>query len=418
MNRSCSKCGLGIIIILFTLSCSNKLPPQEFPILAWYGPDKTLSSLASFQQMHKAGFSICYSPYTDRDFNLKALDWGDSAHIKLLLADKRINAVDVNHDSTFALLDSIINDYSGHPAFWGYFLKDEPGKKEFQKLARLNEYLSKKDSLHQVYINLFPIYTTPVRLDTNDYAGYVQDFLETVHPRIASFDHYPILDSGLRPRFFENLEIIRRAALKDTVPFWAFALTTRHGQYVKPVLPHLRFEVYSALAYGAKGIQYFTYATPRSNRKFKFGEALLDPSGQTTTTYHLVAKLNNEIRTIGPLLLDLTSTGVYHSDPVPQNCRPLVLHLPISKIEGQSILAGFFQGKKNEKYVFLVNKNYNTGALPGIYFSQKINKIVEVSKNHDKPLIVKWENSDSLKKCDILFKAGEGRLFRIYGQSL
>jgi len=418
VNRSCSKYGLGIIIILFTLSCRDKLPQQELPILAWYGPGRKLSSLATFQQMRKAGFNICYVPYFNRDLNLKALAWADSAHIKLLLADKRINAVDVNHDSTFAALDSIIKDYSGHPAFWGYFLKDEPGKKEFQKLARLNEYLSRKDSLHQVYINLFPIYATPVKLDTNDYAGYVQDFFETVHPRIASFDHYPILDSGLRLRFFENLEIIRRAALKDTVPFWAFALTTQHGQYVKAVLPHLRFEVYSALAYGAKGIQYFTYATPRSNRKIKFGEALLDASSQTTATYHLVAKLNNEIRAIGPLLLDLTSTGVYHSDPVPQNCRPLVPHLPINKIEGQSILAGFFRGKKNKKYVFLVNKNYNTGALPGIYFSQKINKIVEVSQNHDKPLIVKWKNSDSLKKCDILFKAGEGRLFRIYGKNL
>ena len=222
-----------------------------------------------------------------------------------------------------------------------------------------------------------------------------------------------ILKSGLRPDFYRNLEIIRNAAQNDSIPFWAFALTVPHGQYPPPVQSHLRMQVFSLLAYGARGIQYFSFATPSTNR-WNFDDALIDPSGQPTPSYYLVKKLNAQIRKIGPLLLGLESIGIFHSDPVPEACSGFYNGYPITKIDGQDILAGFFQNEKKQKYILLVNKNYNFGSKPRVYFSGQVNKIKEIATTRRKPQVIEWKNPSSQKNCFLLFKAGEGRMFRIY----
>ena len=404
---------LIILVALLILSCTAKPPQSEFPIVAWYGPEIYFANDDGYQTLAHAGFTHSFSTFNKKQQNLQALDAAASANVKLIVADERISKVNVKSDSTFFLLDSVIADYGSHPALWGYYLQDEPGKDDFSRLGKISHYMAKKDSVHSTYINLYPTYATPAQLDTADYEGYVRAFIDSTNPAILSYDHYPILETGMRQDYYRNFEIIRKMALEYDIPFWAFSLSVHHSPYAKPIKSHLQMQVYSALAYGARGIQYFTYAKPKS-RIWHFREAIVDETGAPTPIYPLVQKINAEIRQLSPTFLELKSTGVFHSNPVPEDCSALIPGLPITKIEAENVLAGFFTGPGNTKYVLLLNKNYNSGVLAKFYFKKKIKQIKEMKKDSRKPYEITWFDLTAEKSCQIMFKAGEGKLFRIY----
>src|SRR5437868_3488260 len=81
-----------------------------------------------------------------------------------------------------------------------------------------------------------------------------------------------------------------------------FALTVAHGPYPIPTIEQLRVQVFSDLAYGAQGIQYFTYWTSKSDT-WNFHEAPIDVSGKRTAVYDRVKQMNAEIRALSPVFL-------------------------------------------------------------------------------------------------------------------
>ena len=407
---------LFVVLSFLSLTCSWQTNSDEFPIVAWYGPEEHFADLAGFENVQKAGFTYSFSPFGEKSTNLSALTAAHNSNIKLLIADDRTQNIDVTNDSSFFVLDSIAADYKNHDAFGAYYIMDEPGKNDFAKLGKIVSRLAQVDSLHPAYINLLPTYATSNQLDTTSYTGYIESFINTINPRLLSFDSYPILETEMRPDYYYNLEFIRKIAQQHNIPFWSFVLSVYHSPYPKPIMSHLRTQAYSGLAYGAAGIQYFTYAKPVS-QLWNFREALVDENGNPTPIFHLVTKLNSEITIIGNILQKLKSTGVYHSHPVPDSCSALIPGLPVSKIDSENILAGFFKGRKKEQYVLLLNKNYNSGVLAKLFFQDKISKIAEIKKDYTDPFVQEWANTNREKDCQILFKAGEGKLFKIYQSS-
>ncbi|MBM3498370.1 MAG: hypothetical protein FJX74_06830 [Armatimonadetes bacterium] len=73
----------------------------------------------------------------------------------------------------------------------------------------------------------------------------------------------------------------------------------------------LRQSVYTALAYGVKGIQWFT-----TGLVFRAG-------GELTESGLDVQGINAEVNALGPTLLGLRSTGVWHTEPVPEGAPGL-----------------------------------------------------------------------------------------------
>ncbi|MBN2411373.1 hypothetical protein JXQ31_06745 [candidate division KSB1 bacterium] len=412
-------CFRVFMVVLFSLatflnihSTAQRKDKEDFPILAWYGPGVNKTELSAFQYMKEAGFTICYTPFGDKLSNLRLLHIADSLEFDVLLSDERLDSLITARDSIAVTIDQIVADYQAFSSLWGYMLYDKPGFTHFERLGLINKYIRERDPVHPVFINLPSIYSEPGQLEQSNYFNYVWEFIDKTNPGFLAFEHFPVTHEGLSAVYYKNLEIIRKASLDKGIPFWARILSVPHLLYPEPEHSHLRFQIYSALAYGAKGLSYFTFVTPDS-QLWDYGYALLDREGVPTTTYEYAATINKEIHQLAPALVKLKSTGVYHSEPAPAGCSLPTPDLPIIRVESESILMGFFEYKK-EKYVLLVNKNYLYGARPRLYFSNKVKKIQEISKNDFKPLVVNFKSTDPEKSCNILFKAGDGRLFRIY----
>ena len=79
-------------------------------------------------------------------------------------------------------------------------------------------------------------------------------------------------------------------------------------------------QVYATMAYGGRGIQYFTYFAPEIGN---YRLAAIDQFGNRTGTWEMLRRINNQIHALAPTLIRLRSTGVYHFPDVPDQAKPL-----------------------------------------------------------------------------------------------
>ena len=86
------------------------------------------------------------------------------------------------------------------------------------------------------------------------YEEYVQEYVETVRPQTRQLrplrpDGRRLPAAGLLP----EPGVVRAAALRHKLPFWNIVLSNAHFSYAEPTAG-LRFQVYTTLAYGGRGI--------------------------------------------------------------------------------------------------------------------------------------------------------------------
>jgi hypothetical protein len=249
---------------------SSDALPDRIPVLAWGGPPQAETTAARYKELAEAGFTHNYSGFSSIAAMQEALDVAKAAGIKQFVS---IPELERSPEETARTL-------RGHPALAGYYLRDEPAASDFDKLSKWAAKITSADPDHPCYINLFPNYATPAQLGTANYQEYLDTFLTKVSVPILSFDHYPVVGNSLRAEWYENLEQVSAAARKARKPFWAFALSVAHDPYPIATLEQLRLQVFSNLAYGAQGIQYFTYWTSKSD-VWNFHEAPIGLDGKS-----------------------------------------------------------------------------------------------------------------------------------------
>jgi len=278
---------------------SNALVPIEgIPIMAYFGVQ--IHTVERYRELKEAGIDINFSYLWDIEKLAQAMEAAKEAGVRMLI-----------HPET-------IEHFKDHPALAGYWLTDEPHRIDFSHFGELAREVQAIDNEHFCYVNLTPNYATPEQLGTSTYREYVQLFVNEIPVQFLSFDHYPIYltSSGvraIREEWYDNLEIISYEAKKVGKPFWAFAATSSFWSNPIPTLADLRLQVFSNLAYGAQGIQYFTYWTPPPSYPEGFHDGPIDDhTGQKTPTWYTVQQISREIKALSNVFLDAQVIKVEH----------------------------------------------------------------------------------------------------------
>jgi hypothetical protein len=209
-------------------------------------------------------------------------------------------------------LDAIIKDYASHPALYGYFLADEPGAGAFKGLGEVVAYLREKDPSHLAYINLLPTYGRDFNvLGTKTYDQYVRSYCDIVKPGVISYDHYHFTYHGDRADFFENLETVRKVSVEKKIPFWNIVLAVQHFDYRNLTEAELRFEAMQTLAFGGRGVLWFTYWSPAdSDKSAKWEHSMINQDGTRDPHYDMIKRVNAETLALGDELIKCESTDV------------------------------------------------------------------------------------------------------------
>ena len=257
---------------------------DTIPILSWHCITPGNITVEHYRELKECGFNLSFPHTYGHEDAMAALDCAAEAGVRVLFLSNDL------HSAPEKIVPAVMN----HPGLAGYHLRDEPLADAIPELKKLNDAIRSIDPRHFTYLNLLPSFVSPEVLKMT-YAEYIDYCYTEVDCPLVSYDCYGIVSGTLRASYYENLEIIAREARKMDKPFWAFALATAHGPYPVPDTAQLKFQMYSNLAYGAQGLQYFTYWNPPANQ-WDFHEAPILENGKRSSVYDAVREVNAELQ--------------------------------------------------------------------------------------------------------------------------
>jgi hypothetical protein len=400
------------------------LEEETFPIVGWAGPGGEMIRDDVMAGMAAAGFTVSHSSPGPEKVQ-QALDIAHAHGVRLLLVHP---AYHVGNDfeldaSSRKEIEEIVLQVREHPGLYGYHLRDEPSFDRLPTLAAVGDLIRSLDPYHLIYINHFP----PIRgWGAPTVEWFWREYIRLSRPTMLSYDHYPVTigtdaeierDRDLpnvfpdhkivvKPDFFTCLDLVRSLSNFYAIPFWAFTCAVRHGAYPTPEEGHMRFQLFNDLAYGAHGLQYFTYA---------HDQAMVRPDGSTTETWEIARRINREIHTWAPRLRQLRNIGVFHHGPLWDGTRPLPGGgTPLSvAAEGDPATIGFFLDAEERLHLMVVNGSPCAWARLTLKVEVEDEKLYHIDPRDD---VVRELWPPNPKSQLIALAPGEARLFQVGGE--
>ena len=394
---------------------------KQFLITFWCPPPATDENLA---RVAAEGFTLTWTP-------ADGLDVAARHHLRAMLTSDLLNPGTLDDAAKRAQLDELIDRVKNHPAMEAYFLTDEPGAGAFPGLGKLVAYLRARDPGHLAYINLFPTYANEQQLGVSadaaerakvgyptNFAGvgiddqtvlryreHLKRFIETIQPDLISYDHYHFLKEKDGTQYFLNLALIRLAALEARKPFLnIIQADTIEKSWRLPDASEMRWLVFTTMAYGGRGISYFTYWGPKSYNG-------LYQEGQPAPLMKDVAALNLEIMKFGPALMELDSIGLYHTAPLPYGAEAMPLSCPVRIAGDGGFVLGLFGKNAQPSAFMIVNRDYKKASEASVKVMMPGRRLQELDRRTGK-----WSRGIALRgkrTVEIKLAPGDGRLFRV-----
>jgi len=338
-----------------------KLGENFFPIWPWTYPEKSRFGdryAEIYGLIAAGGCNVVKAPVSD-------LDACQAAGLKVLVADPRVWRGDlktVTEKQAEKDFLSLLRDINNHPAVVGFFVGDEPTTETFRGLEIIYRLIEKHAPGKVGLLGLFPCIADPLsQLKADDYETYVREFLKTCRPRIFGYDHYDLTQSKRYPSdtYWQNLETFRKISAEQKIPFFVWVGCGAFGEQREQSAADMRFEVFSVLAYGAKGIGYFTFLS------VQVGEHRAEPIdgfGKPSPFFYEVQHLNKRLQLLGPELLPLRCDAVYHYTTfgVPAGSRTLaegdlLKSIKVNKKEYRLLIGEFTHRDTGARYLMIVN---------------------------------------------------------------
>jgi hypothetical protein len=372
---------------------------DEFAIGFWVDPPADQITDARYKEIAEANFTLVignFGPKNDSDI-AKQLALCERYGMKAIVIG--------NMKDPSKLPDS--------PACWGYHIVDEPAATLIPEVKKCVDVIRKERPGKLAYFNLFPDSVPLSAYGTPTYDDYIGRFAKETGCDVLCMDHYPSMTptADTRDGYCANLAVMRKHALANEIPFWNFFNIMPFGIHYDPTESHVRWQIYSSLAYGAKGILYFCYWTPVSP-EFPKGGAIITVEGLRTRHYDQAKRINACIKNLGPTLMKLTSLKVIRVSPRPSDDPVKLLEgTPIRNItRGGDYLIGVFKHADGRRAVLINNYDHNYTVWPTVEFDVADGKVVEVDQfdGQEKPV---RDDSPIMPGLQLGLDSGEGRLF-------
>lgn len=254
-------------------------------------------------------------------------------------------------------------------------------------------------------------FTVDQNIEALTYEDYVYRWVST-QPDVLVYDHYPFLTNGsVHELYYPNLEVIRDQALGGSVDFWSYLQSVGINNWLRmPSENDMRYQIYTNLAYGAKGFIYFTYTTPFGDPSIH--DAIILPDGTRNISYDWAKDLNAEVLNLGGALTKLTSQAVYHTGSLPAATTALpddFFWQPDDKTK--PIIVSYFKDDQNREYVMIVNRDSEVNRTLSFTLSSNPAAIKEVSKVTGMEIDTNYNPGTG--KMTAAFAPGEGKLYAI-----
>ena len=335
--------------------------------------------------------------------------------------DTSYSAAGTTEDEVRLRIRELLDLFGDNPALAGLNLYDEPSSTLFGILALARQALKRRAPRELPYINVWPSYASSSALGTTTYEGYLERYMSRVRPPILCFDHYPLLSGGgITADYFYNWATIRKFSLKYGVPSWVFIQSVGFDPSYsgfqdrrRPNEAEIRWQVNVSLAYGAKGIQYFTYWTPDVPRDapIQFGEALVSLNGRRTALYDYAK------RVVGKVLLPFVSESVVHTreERLPRGADPFKADGYVSSVSGSPLILGRFRkpGAPDVRYLLVVNRSFANAAKSQLTLSRSVRGVFKLDTSRDRFTKVTLQATHGNRYLGLRLSPGGAQLYQL-----
>ncbi|MDD6478815.1 MAG: hypothetical protein PUF48_03245 [Oscillospiraceae bacterium] len=321
--------------------------------------------------------------------------------------------------SSLKLADENLKPFKKYDNFVSVHVTDEPSGLDYfvsseREIAVVAEPYFK--ILNQLgyfgYCNLFPIYDYSQK---EAYDDYLERFITLCSPKTLMYDHY-VFEKRNYSTYFYNMSAIRTAAERHNIPWWQFIGAYTDSGYDNINENEYRWNINTALAYGAKGIQY--YPAIQNDLDFQANEGdqnlalsttrigLIGAFGTKTRFWYYTKPVNEQIKAVDHVLMNSVNKGILANGELAKGYFDKVAHLlkgnswrELKDFDGETMIGCFNYNGKSAFYV--VNNSFE--------YAQKIN--LEFHDTYKLSVIQRAEESFfETDKLLLDMKAGEGVL--------
>ncbi len=350
--------------------------------------------LAAYELIAESGVNIAYPGYEymlwgTQDYNMKCLWAAHEVGIRQLITIPAMNDYFTKLDTLLSsgveteeqavekvrnyLKPYVESEYAD--AFYGCFIGDEPGASKYNQHSVAQRIFQKAAPDLCYYVNLFPVIAGGAQLSGGDgsitYDEYIGQYLEKIKTPYISYDHYPLYKVGrqysLEESFLQNMEIIRNAVDEEGEDreIWTFLQSIQYGSRNRALecVGDASFQVFSFMAYGGDGVQWFCFTPPPpSDGATRFeNNSPLDREYQKTPTFDYVKAANSYAQAMMPYYANFTWKGLMTSseDGGEGNFERITRTESTNVVSNfsatEDAIAGVFEDKDGREGFMLVN---------------------------------------------------------------
>ena len=236
---------------------------------------------------------------------------------------------------------------------------------------------------------------------------FLRTYMDVVKPELLSYDFYQWWWGS--EWYYSRLEVHRSAALAADIPLLVWieanaAVSQESGGAGPAYLPdnqqRLRQSVYTSLAYGVKGIQWFVYSL------------IFGPGAELTRSGQDIAKINAELQVLGPTLMQLHSVDVFHTAPLPRDTRPLPPDYWV-QCTGRDWVLGVLKDTAGADYLLVANRDWQRGRSALLQFPRGVRAVQSMAKRSGRWWDLELRENRGRQFVACAIGPGDGELLKV-----
>ena len=301
----------------------------------------------------------------------------------------------------------------------GYHLMDEPCGEALPGVGQAVRAFRAADPARYPFVNLFPSYAGPQRLD-GDYASYCSRFVREAgaeNIEYLSHDFYPFHTQKTNLNLFSDMEIMRRTALENgKLRTHAFPQSSAWQNIRMPNIDEMRWNVYAYLVYGFKALSWFNLVCPGTSdtEGEGFCDSLIYRDGtiRNPALFRDFAALNREVLALGDTLMQLDTYHAWHTNRNVNGAELLPEDAPVRPTEeGDFVISDMIAKDDKNRFVMIFNKSWQqpTSASFALSPDSGIAGLMYVSPEEGREYPVSLADGVFTEP----FRPGEGKLYRL-----
>lgn len=345
--------------------------------------------------------------------NLSEARYCEQLGMKAILDLGKWDGTDYNESELY----DIMRNSSSLNSVIGYYTWDEVPSWALEEAKAKNAFVKENYPKRLAYSIILPSYGNVTWNTDYSYDEYVKDYLDIVNPEVLAFDYYPMhahslttsnVDNVMNCDWWRDMGLMRKMSNEYNKPFWYYVESVDiETSVVDLTQSQIALQLYAGLAYGADYLSYYMapgylYSMDGREKAERFEEG---------------AKLNKSIVNIGNLLFGKKSEKIYHTGFgfIENWNNKLDDKFYLDRISASDLISSApddliisqFAGDNGEKYLVVVNKNYNKSASGTLKLKTSKSVSLFDAQNNTKNIL------GNISKISLNIPAGEGVVYII-----